>query len=610
MNTICNYLSDLTNKVLIYIISFSLLLSPVVYSKLFYDASHIPRMVLLSIASVPGIFVLLFTLLQKQYFKFHKIHLLVLLFLIWATLSITWTVDFGNYAYEIINLWGYIGLFFIATYIAHYKNITILFVFTLTGALYASIIALLQNYGINPPYIYESASVMHSTFGFKNHFALYLDLIIPLAISLMLATESKKLRWLFVIASGILAGTLLELHTRGSWMTLFFWLLLTFVILFYFHNRKPELLSLIKRRRYELLSVLLLSCLIFASQGQIDEKWQRPITKGEVLDTSSKDRLIMYYNSIGMIKDNPFTGVGYGAFWKGFREYMNHPVIIKRSSSANYVYRLHNDPLQFFTEIGIPGGTLYLVIVFTILYMGLKVFNAQSNPYHKIIILGLVMSVSASFLHSLIDFPLHKPSSAIQYWVTLGLLSGLYIKHFNKPSKVNNFYVVLSLLVILLFSLVATTFHVKNTKGNYYHRKAILSGNCTEARKYIDKSIEEGGFYLMSHGYRVSIHIECRTPTPKLLQIIEEELAWDPTNIKALFYRGRVFLASGYPVRALKDFRKIVQILPHREHAKLYIAKSLLAMGKKHEAIISLENTIKDHPDFDNAVTLYNQINQ
>ncbi|MEJ2143383.1 MAG: O-antigen ligase family protein [Gammaproteobacteria bacterium] len=610
MNPVRNYLSGIENKALVYLISFLLLISPIAYSKLFYNASHIPRMVLLSIVSILGVFSLLYSIYRNGEFVFHKIHAVVLLFLTWATLSIIWTVDYGNFAYEIINLWGYVGLFFITTFIADYKNIKFLYIFAIAGATYACVIALLQNYGLNPSYIIKATSIMHSTFGFKNHFALYLDLIVPLILSFLIVTKIASLRWIITMLSGVIMGTLLELHTRGSWLTLLTWIFLSSVVIFYSCKKSSELLELIKQRKLELMSVFLIAGLIFTSNGLIDEKWQRPIEKGEVLDTSSKDRLIMYYNSLGMIKDKPFTGVGFGAFWKGFREYMNHPIIIKRSAGANYVYRLHNDPLQYFTEIGIPGGTLYLVIFFSIIYMGSKLYRIQTNPYQKILILGLLMSVIASFGHSLIDFPLHKPSSAIQFWVGLGLISGLYIKHFNKPKPINKLYLVLAVFITLSFSITATVFHIKNTMGNYYHRKAVLSGNCDDARRYIDKSIKEGGFYLMSHGYRVSIHISCQTPAPVLLQIIEEELAWDPTNIKALYFRGQVLLGSGYPELALKDFKKIVSILPHRSAAKLYIAKTLIALNRTQEAKASLKHTIKEHPDFDKAKVLLNEIDQ
>src|SRR5210317_1966150 len=105
MRALRNYISDLENKSLVYTISILLLLSPIIYSQLFYNASHIPRMILLSITSIIGMLLLLSTLLKSGVtFQFNKIHGLIILFLAWATLSIIWTVDYGNFAYEIVNL--------------------------------------------------------------------------------------------------------------------------------------------------------------------------------------------------------------------------------------------------------------------------------------------------------------------------------------------------------------------------------------------------------------------------------------------------------------------------------------------------------------------------
>ena len=300
--------AELPDKWLVLLISILLFLSPILYFNALNNPSHVPRIALLSLIAVIGIFTFIATLRKRETpFYFHKTHILVLLFATWATISIIWTIDYGNYFYEIIPLWGFIAIFFIASKLASFNNIKIFIGASILGAVYASIIALLQNYNLNPigyRLDYLSTSIMNSTFGFKNHFALYLDQIIPLALCLTLITSTKKLRWLLVLTSGLIIGVMLELHTRGSWLTFTTWLLIALFIIFKNYTNSSAVLEHLKNRKIDFLIIAILSCIIFFSNGVIDESWGRNAPEGQLLDNSANDRLLAYNNAINIIKNS------------------------------------------------------------------------------------------------------------------------------------------------------------------------------------------------------------------------------------------------------------------------------------------------------------------
>lgn len=596
-----SYIGSIEHKSIVTGISLLLFLSPILYFSALNNPSHVPRIAFLSLVSVFICFIYFLLLFKNNSFLyFHKIHLLVLALLIWATLSIVWTIDFGNFAYEIIPLWALVGLFFVASQVSSFKYIKIFIAVSVIGALYAALIGLMQNYGMNPVgYRYDN-SIMNSTFGYKNHAALYMDLIIPVALVMVIITENKIARWLLAVITAIITGFLLELHTRGSWLVLFIWFTI-FLIYLYFNSKKPDsLLPLLRSRSKEIFFIIVATGLIFSSNGLIDKKWQRPIKEGQLIDNSSGNRLRFYVNSLNLIKDKPITGVGYGAFWKGFRKYTNKPLIIKRSSSTLYVYRLHNDPLQYVVELGIFGGLIILSIFFILTYMSYKLITAYNDPVKRLIVIGLYAGVFACGLHSLIDFPLHKPSSAIQFWLYMGLLTGLYIKIYLIRIKPNKIYIILTIIATLLYTTTASAFHYKHIKSNFYQRLAVidkLNGNCAGATKNIDLAIQSAGFYPITHAVRVYMHTECKTRNDKLIKILNEELTWDDTNLLALLYRGQILLISGYNLSAFNDFNKVVQILPHRPTGKIWLAKSLIALNKKQIAKQFLLKTLKEHPD-------------
>lgn len=591
-----------------------LLLSPVTYFDVFHNPSHVPRIVLLSIIAVFASFSLLYVIWQKDKgIYLHWIYLIVVCFLSWATLSILWTIDLGNYAYQIIPLWALVFLFFISARVASFNTTKILIVASFTGAMYATIIALLQNYDINPFGFRIRNAAVASTFVNNNHFGLYLDQIVPVALCLVVITTNLKLRWLVTILTGIMLGVLLELHTRGSWLALLTWLVFLLIVLVVSYRKSRQVFDKLWSRKFELTTVVLITMLIFFSHGATDRRLQAGEPEARILDSSARIRLHAYLNSLDMVRDKPIQGTGYGAFWKGFRSYMNHPHVIRQTNESIYLYRLHNDPLQVFTELGIPGGLMVIFLVIFVMYMGIRLYSSSDDRDEKVISLALLMAIVACSAHALVDFPLQKPSSAIQFWVALGLISGLYIKKFKQPVRIRKPYLAGLFLIVGSYSLVAAAFHYKHARSNYYHRAATVAmqkQDCPGAISNIDRAVLEGNFYLITHATRVQYHINCKLDDKILFAALNQELAWDETNTLALLYRGYILKNNGYLEYALNDFNQIILLLPHRLPAKIGLIKTLIAMQKYDQAQASLLEVQREYPDSEELEKLSNELKQ
>jgi O-antigen ligase len=591
-----------------------LLLSPALYFEAFHNPAHVPRIILLSIIAVVASLSLVYVIWNKDKGVYlHWIFVVVLAFLLWATLSILWTIDFGNYAYQLIPLWALVLVFFVSARVASINSTKLLIVASFAGAMYATVIALLQNYGFNPVGFRILQAAVGSTFVNNNHFGLYLDLIIPLALCLVVITTNVKLRWLFAILTGMMLGMLLELQTRGSWLALLTWLIFLVIVLVASRKKSAQVFEKLWSRKFELTTVALIAMLIFLSYGATDRRNEAGASQARILDSSARIRLHAYQNSLGMIREKPLKGAGYGAFWKGFRFHMNHPRIIQQTNEGIYLFRLHNDPLQIFTELGIPGGLLVIFLVICIMYMGVRLYTTSDDRDEQLISLALLMAVVACSAHALVDFPLQKPSSAIQFWVVVGLISGLYIKKFRQPVKISKSYLVGLCLIISIYTPVATAFHYKHARSNYYHRIASVAmeeNDCPGAVDNIDRAIQEGNFYVITHVTRVQYHIKCKRDDKALFEVLNEELAWDETNTMALLYRGYILKNNGYYDHALKDFNQIILLLPHRLPAKIGLVKTLIAMQKYDQAQASLLEIQKDHPDSRELEHLANQLKQ
>lgn len=226
---------------------------------------------------------------------------------------------------------------------------------------------------------------------------------------------------------------------------------------------------------------------------------------------------------------------------------------------------------------------------------------------HKILCLGICSSLLASALHGVVDFPLHKPSSALQFWVLAGLLIG-FATTLQKNKNVFNAKQKKSALVGFAVIVAITTplsanLYYSHIPGNIHHQNAILATDtdCTTAVDEIETSLEHSPYFFRTHNSRIDIYFKCIKDNEIIFPVLNQELAIDDTNVKALIKRGYIHLEKGHFPAAYKDFSKIKQLLPHRVYGQYGIAQTLISSGNIQQGLIELNIIIKDHPEFDDA---------
>ncbi len=588
------------NKVLIILLAILLVLSPLIYIGLLQDPSNLPRYAFLAFIST--ISFLIFSLfLFKDYSQIYysRVTYLVLGYLVFAGISSYWAVEPGNNLVYFVQLVSLVLMFLLVIQVANVSTTKLLVYASLFAAGLSALIGLFQNYGYN---IFElRGPAMGGTFGYKNHAALYYDLIIPVGVVITLVSRDKVLKWFSALALTVCLIYIISSHTRGSYVAMLAVLVLVTGVCIVLPEIRRSFFSAIKRSKLVVLTVFLLTVAGSFIPGSADSFLDRPAYAGDKLDTSTRDRLTAYSNSISLFKENPVLGTGYGTFWKAFRPYTNHPDIILRSDENIVLYRLHNDLLQIFLELGLIGGLLFITIIFSTYVIGYKLIKHLDKDSEKLLVVGMLLAVSGSLVHSLVDFPLLKPSSAIQFWIYLGLITGLYARFRDNTISIKKDYhkvVIASLSIILTIS--AFIYYRSFIIGNYFARIAETSfqdKNCHDALAYIDKSIEEFRHDFFAHKFRVQFHVHCNKDTRQLFSVLNEELRWDDTNPMALLTRGHIYLNSNYPDQAMQDFDKVMFLLPHRPSGYIGQALVLLASGQHDKAEAILNDLLAKHPE-------------
>lgn len=94
-----------------------------------------------------------------------------------------------------------------------------------------------------------------------------------------------------------------------------------------------------------------------------------------------------------------------------------------------YMYP-HNILLNFWTELGLAGMILFLLIVAKFFIIGFKVKGQMSKV--KGLALGLMSAMVVILVHGIVDVPYFKNDLAVMFWVLLALMGVLRLNYFNE----------------------------------------------------------------------------------------------------------------------------------------------------------------------------------
>lgn len=110
----------------------------------------------------------------------------------------------------------------------------------------------------------------------------------------------------------------------------------------------------------------------------------------------SNDRMEIWSSTLEMIKDHPLLGTGFGTFYLNYPQY-RHITDVDGAAMA------HNDPLQFWAELGVFGPLLFYAFCFAAAFRSFKALkNLQGHD--RIIVASLLAGLAAMVVGSHVGF--------------------------------------------------------------------------------------------------------------------------------------------------------------------------------------------------------------
>ncbi len=264
------------------------------------------------------------------------------------------------------------------------------------------------------------------TFVNRNHFAGYMEMIIPLALGLIISRldvfgepgtpfrarlarfVEKGLVQNVLLGAGlvVMAVALLLSNSRSGAVVLGLSFILVSILAAQHFGHTLFHQAWVRRTvRIVLVLIVLLGLYIgletMVGRFEVDKLLQdgRPRYWGTVLT---------------MVGQFPIFGIGYGAFGGVYQAY--------DTTGMEYaLVHAHNDYLEYLVEMGLAGFGLLAFLVGLIFFKSFRTWSTRHHPEVKGLALGGLVSISALFLHSLTDFNLQIPANMLTFAVILAL---------------------------------------------------------------------------------------------------------------------------------------------------------------------------------------------
>jgi O-antigen ligase len=122
-------------------------------------------------------------------------------------------------------------------------------------------------------------------------------------------------------------------------------------------------------------------------------------------DISADTRAQIWRDSAALVRAFPLFGCGLGGYESAFLRY-------KTVAPMHTVDFAHNDYLQLLTEMGIPGVAVAIALVILVLYAAARGAIYAASPDERMLFIACIASLTAILLHSFVDFNLYVPANS------------------------------------------------------------------------------------------------------------------------------------------------------------------------------------------------------
>ena len=307
---------------------------------------------------------------------------------------------------------------------------------------------------------------------------------------------------------------------------------------------------------------------------------------------SGQARLYMYRNTIEMVKDNFFLGVGFGNFKYIYPRYRDRGEWALSGLNTR-VEEAHNEYLQILSEVGITGFLAFVWILFWIGRMSLWMIQKGDLIRSFFIALALMIGMMATLVQSLFDFNLQNPASGVTFWIAVGFLEVTYHSVQKKKNQAVHSEIAFPIRSKIFRGIIGSFIFACLIIGIIYSvRPAIGDYYLKWGRTYMNVRNWERAFFLLEEArvyapYHFDIYFHLGQTSDQLkgyeraVEAYQRCIALHPYFIEARNNLGTTYIKLGWIDEAIEEFKGAIEINPyhpglHNNLGYLYSKRNLL----------------------------------
>ncbi len=268
-------------------------------------------------------------------------------------------------------------------------------------------------YWLRPINAYASAPF--GPFVNHNHFAGYMEMLLPLPVALIVTGAARAEARLFYAFAAMTMGiaTVVSL-SRGGIISLLAEMMFILAMSFRLSKRRKAGSQHALSNLAGIGAVVVIIMAIIAGVFWIGaDSVVNRVTQGQLTgdeqgtETFYSSRGWIWQDTLKMISARPVLGAGLGAYQTAYPGFSEH-------DKGLVVDKAHNDYLQLLAESGIVGGLLALWFAFLV-FRGVARGLRSRDPWPVALALGSGAAMVAMLVHSFFDFNLQLPANSLLF---------------------------------------------------------------------------------------------------------------------------------------------------------------------------------------------------
>lgn len=314
-------------------------------------------------------------------------------------------------------------------------------------------------YMIKGVYLPESPingmNLFYPVFG-HNSLANILVFSIPISINLMSIVKSKYIKSVLLIMSIFFLFNLVLTFSRTGMLSL----TVTLIIFLLFKKKYLEIKSwTVTVIILETVTILFLLSSFIYSNFLIKGNNKNMVIHGFYKPMSGEFRLTYIRQAVSGFVSSPIFGTGLDTF---------RQISFENRGRNEYSmsYYTHNHYLELFTETGIAGGIIFILLIF---FTSFFIYKNLTKNKESFLGNGIYLGLIASSLQSILDYNWQYYSVFLIYWLGSAILLNNTQTYWNLTTKSKIYYIFI-FAVIIFFSL-----QIYFSTTPFYRRIMILT---------------------------------------------------------------------------------------------------------------------------------------